>query len=408
MWCKRLMRRYRLAAVMSHPIQYQVPLLRKLARHPQIDLMVYFGSEGGAKVQYDPELGIARQWDIPLLDGYPYKILRNYSLRPSVSHFGGLINSGILQELRKGNYDAVFVHGWGHATSWLAFFGTWMARTPFLMVRGEATLLYPRPLWQGMGKRVLLRFLFRRIGAFLAIGTFNTQFYRTYGVPAEQIFLVPYAVDNEFFMKGAEVWRPRRNEIREELGVPRDVPIVLYSGKLIERKRPMDLLRAFQQVSGGEKAALVFVGEGNQRPLLEAYAKAAGLSSVLFTGFKNQTELPPFYAVADIFVLPSVHDPWGTVVNEAMCFGLPVITTDLVGASGDLVRDNENGFVYKAADVTALARHLQVLIQDPGKRLAMGRRSLEMISTWTYDVGVEGILNALEFVCGEARQKVAA
>jgi len=125
-----LNKKYKLAILTSHPIQYQVPLFHKLAESSKIDFMVYFCSDFGATEKIDPKgFGIAYKWDIPLLDGYSYKFLKNYSLRPS-TEFWGQINPGIIRELFKGNYDAVLIHSYALFTSWLAFLGAIITRTP--------------------------------------------------------------------------------------------------------------------------------------------------------------------------------------------------------------------------------------------------------------------------------------
>jgi glycosyltransferase involved in cell wall biosynthesis len=201
-------------------------------------------------------------------------------------------------------------------------------------------------------------------------------------------------VDNDFFFQQRDTLCIQKSELKRELGIAPETPVILYVAKLIPRKRPLDLLRAFEGLE--PRAALVFVGEGVLRGELDAYAHAKQIADVGFVGFKNQTELPRYYAMADIFVLPSAYEPWGLVINEAMCFGLPIITTDGVAAAYDLVK--ENGFIYPIGDVTALRSRLQELILDPERRARMGRKSLEIISGWNYDADVQGILHALEFV----------
>src|SRR5581483_3191529 len=121
----------------------------------------------------------------------------------------------------------------------------------------------------------------------------------------------------------------------------------------------------------------------------------AGLAQVVLTGFVNQGQIADYYAAADVLVLPSGHEPWGLVLNEAMCFGLPVIASDAVGAAPDLVRPGENGWTYPVGDVDALARALEAAVEDPARRSAMGRRSRAIVAGYSYDADVAGILDAL-------------
>ena len=116
-----------------------------------------------------------------------------------------------------------------------------------------------------------------------------------------------------------------------------------------------------------------------------------------FVGFKNQTELPKYYAIADVFVLPSqTGETWGLVVNEAMCFGLPIIASDIIGCAPDLVRHGENGFVFPSGNKEKLSDSIQDLISNQEKRMRFGNESLKIIQGYNYDKDVEGILSALD------------
>ena len=161
----------------------------------------------------------------------------------------------------------------------------------------------------------------------------------------------------------------------------------------------MDLLRAFEAIPKSLNAGLIFLGDGELRRSLEAYAHERSLKNVRFVGFKNQTEMAPYYSMADVFVLPSGFEPWGLVVNEALCFGLPVITSDKVGATGDLVQEGVNGFVYPAGNVMALTAILQkLLLSAEDRRTAMGAASRKLVTHWSYREVVEGVLACLQRV----------
>ena len=116
---------------------------------------------------------------------------------------------------------------------------------------------------------------------------------------------------------------------------------------------------------------------------------------VHFAGFINQHDLPKHYAMADVFVLPSLYEPRGAVINEAMACGLPVIVTDRCGSIGDIVLEGENAFVYPAGDAEELAREMDRLTIDDELRAAMARRSREIIAGWDYARGVEGVKEML-------------
>jgi glycosyltransferase involved in cell wall biosynthesis len=389
---------YRLLIVTSHPIQYQAPMHRSLAANPAIDLTVLFCSESGLKPYRDPGFGHVLQWDIPLLDGYRSSFLPNRSWRPGLNGFWSLLNPGVVRWVVSGHYDAVLVYGWSRATYCLALAAATTRGTP-LLLRGETNLLNPLKPVKKMAKTAVLKPLFSATSGFLSIGRYNTEFYRRWGVPAHKIYLTPYSVDNDYWLARAAELAACKAQLKTELDFEPSATIVLFSGKLMPVKRPFDLLRAFERVAKETQSGLVFLGDGELRGQLEEYVRERGLRNVRFVGFKNQTELAPFFAMADVFVLPSEFEPWGLVVNEALCFGLPVIVSDRVGAGGDLVRPGKNGFIYPAGDVAAMTGYLKELLLNPSLRSSASQISQELIRSWGNPQVVDGVLECLHCVC---------
>jgi glycosyltransferase involved in cell wall biosynthesis len=371
---------------------------RALVASGRIDLTVLFCSEFGLKAYHDKGFGKKIQWDVPLLDGYSSFFLRNWSLNPGLNSFWGLLNPGVIGRIAEGRYDAVLVHGWGRATNWIAMLAAIATGTP-LLIRGEANLLNPVSRTKQLLKEIILRPLFARAAGFLSIGRHNTEFYRNYGVPENKIHLTPYAVDNQYWLSQGEALVSKKSGLKQSLGFNHENPIVLFSGKLVAIKRPMDLLRAFEALPESLNAGLVFLGDGELRADLEAYARERSVKNTRFVGFKNQTEMAPYYSMADVFVLPSSYEPWGLVVNEALCFGLPVIASDKVGATGDLVQEGVNGFVYPAGDVPALTARLRELLStSEDRRAAMRAASRRSVIRWSYEEVVRGVLDCLQRV----------
>ena len=199
--------------------------------------------------------------------------------------------------------------------------------------------------------------------------------------------------------------RIKNYELRKKLGIKKDDTVILFVGKFIEKKRPMDLLKAYKKLKNlkteklKNEITLVFVGSGQLEKHLRKYVKENNLQDIHFIGFKNQTELPEYYAMADIFVLPSgAGETWGLVVNESMCFGLPVIVSDLVGCGSDLVKQGENGYIFQLGDVDGLARRLEELIKDSKKRALSGKKTFEIIQNYSYEKDIEGILRAFNLL----------
>jgi len=266
-----------------------------------------------------------------------------------------------------------------------------------IFLRGDSSFIQEsaKPGWKLCLKKVIARFLFTRVSGFFAVGQENADFYKFYGAKEKKIFLTPYAVENERYIECYNRLGVDKNRIRKEIGILSDKTVILFSSKLIERKRPMDILRAYEDLKMDD-IALVYIGDGHLMASLEMNAKTKGLKNVYFRGFINQMEISKYYAMADIFVLPSDDEPWGLVVNEAMCFHLPVIVSDRVGCYKDLVKHGENGFVFKAGNIAELSGYLKKLILDSELRRSMGAKSFDIIKGWDYKADVRGILSALE------------
>ncbi len=389
-------RPYRLAVLHSHPIQYFAPLYRRLAEEPGIDLTVYFCTRQGVTSYDDEGFGTSVKWDIPLLEGYSSKFLPNLRRKAQVGGFFSLVNLALVGELWGNRYDALLVNGHMYFSYLLGIFAAKLVGIPVFM-RCETHLLLRRSGLKLVLRGPLMRFFYRHLcDRCLAIGTRNRAFYRAHGVNPDRLFDVPYAVDNAFFVRETALFKVRVAGTRVELGLPTDRPLILYASKLIPRKRPLDLLAAFRRLrEGGIQAALMFVGSGELEPALKEYAKQHEVADVYFAGFRNQSELPKYYAVADIFVLPSEDEPWGLVINEAMCAGVPVVASEEIGAVPDLVRDGYNGLTYQAGEVGQLAHCLERLVADGAWRQQLGQNSLALIGDWNLDRCVKGLRAAL-------------
>lgn len=391
---------YRLAAVFSHPIQYFAPLFRHIAARPNVDLTVYFCSRKGLEEYADHGFGQTFRWDIPLLEGYRSHFLPNTG---NGEGFLGFMNPGIAKELHQNQYDAIWIHGYMYATSWMAFLAARATGTSILF-HGESNLLRPRSRWVRLTKGIGLRALFGQVAACLYIGSRNREYYEHYGVPEERLFFTPYCVDNTYFQEQAEMLRPMRGQLRERFGIVDDRPVIIYCGKLIPKKQPLMLLEAFAQVRKESLCSLLYVGDGVLRPAIEERVEEEGIPDICITGFLNQSEIPEAYAAADIIALPSAWqgayaETWGLVVNEGMNFGLPVVVTDQVGCSADLVHEGKNGYVVPYDSTQKLAEALESLVRQPELRRRYGRNSSEIIKGWSFEACADGIENALSGMC---------
>jgi glycosyltransferase involved in cell wall biosynthesis len=284
----------------------------------------------------------------------------------------------------------------------------WLGMKVFL--RDEATATASaQSASKKLAKRGFFDWLGRIVDAFLTIGTLNHDYYIEYGIREEQLFSMPYAVDNRRFQSRVLEAVPCRATLRNALGLNMGRPIILFAGKLIKRKCPDDLLEAYARVarilSNTESSPyLLYIGEGPMREQLQERTVALGLESVKFLGFKNQSELPAYYDLCDVFVMPTVHEPWGLVVNEVMNAGRAVIASDEVGCARDLVNNRDNGLLFRARDVGDLSRALVESLTDPVGLVRMGAKSLERINQWSFEQDVSGLRAALAATVRDAEQ----
>lgn len=393
-------RAFRIAALSSHPIQYAVPLYRRLAQEPDLELTVLYCSRQGVDSYFEPSFGRRVAWDVPLLEGYSHKTLPNWSPSRTVSGPLSLFNPALLSELWSGHYDALWLHGYAYATNLLGWVAAGVRGLP-LFYRCEASLRYDqlRPRHRAVLrlKRLAMRALLRRMSACLAIGSLNREYYLAHGVASDRIFHVPYAVDNRFFAEQAGQCRLRRSALRAGLGLGERTLVFLFAAKMTSAKAPLELLAAYAALDQNQDVAIIFVGDGPMRAEAERYARERKLKRVIFPGFINQSELPQWYALSDVFIRPDGICPgdWGLTVNEAMASGLAVICSDQIGAGIDLVHPGVNGFLVPYGDRRQLTELMRRCVDDVPLVQRMGVESLRIIQQWDFEACVAGIRQAV-------------
>ncbi|MDA0239280.1 MAG: glycosyltransferase family 4 protein [Proteobacteria bacterium] len=363
----------RVAYFISHPIQYQAPLLRRISDEAEIELRVIFESDFSSTTYFDKGFGVELAWDVPLRDGYDSCLLDEIDL----------------DEVLRGS-DVVWFHGWQSRTFRRILKRARSLERPTLM-RGEN---WSGAMPDGAGargwlKRLYLKTVFDQCSGFLSVGSANHRYYVDHGITEQMIFPMPYAVDNNYFSERSDA--ADIQALRLSIGIPEGTGVVLYAGKLTPRKHPELLLEAWGGADWpGARPVLLFAGDGPMRAALESKAP----EGVIFSGFCNQSELPGLYALADIFVLPSEREPWGLAINEAMACGTAVVSTSECGASFDLV-DEETGEVVPAGDVGALRTALPRVMADAERR---GKNAKDRIASWSFEQDVAGLKLALASV----------
>jgi glycosyltransferase involved in cell wall biosynthesis len=399
---KGLKKKVRLAYLVSHPIQYQAPLLRRIAQEPDIDLTVFFGSDFSVRSYQDEGFGVDVKWDVPLLEGYRYKFL------PVIRDDGTQtvttpLNYGIFSELRgregEPRFDLLWTHGYNMVNALHGMLAAKALGIPVL-VRADMWLRdRPRSGPKLLLKTLFFQFLKNMMDGVLPVGTLNAEYWRHYLGNDVPLFLMPYAVDNDYFQRRSLEAAATRDTFRRELGLEAGRPVILFASKLQQRKHCSDLIDAYKSLineeTGQPHPYLLIVGDGEERAALEKQAKSSGLTGVRFCGFRNQSELPRFFDLASVFVLPARHEPWGLVVNEVMNAGRAVILSDDIGCQPDLVTDGVEGYVFPVRDVKALAEALRRVLATPETAAQMGQCALDRINAWSFEEDIQALRQAI-------------
>jgi glycosyltransferase involved in cell wall biosynthesis len=392
--------RKRLAVLTTHPIQYHGSWFRKLASQPELNVEVFYCHKATPKEQAEAGFGVEFDWDVSLLEGYPYRFLQNVSRRPGIARFGGLDTPEVKDIITREQFDAVIINGWHYKSAWQAMRACWRTRTP-VMVRSDSHLNTERSTEKRITKWPLYRWFIPKLDACLAVGSWSRDYFLHYGARPERIFTVPHMVDSDYFARESTRLLPRRVELRQNWGLDKDATVFLFAGKFIEKKRPMDFLKAISHAAKrGAQVSGLMVGDGPLRRACEEKVRSESLP-IAFTGFLNQSKIVTAYITADALVLPSDGgETWGLVVNEAMACGLPCFVSDHVGCSPDLITSNETGAVFPLGNSEALGMLLSDFAGDKSKQAEMRRRVARGTDKYSGAAALAGTLEALNSIHG--------
>lgn len=424
-------RPFRLAVVLSHPTQYYSPWFRHLASESGLALKVFYLWDFGVVQKTDRTFQTDFAWDIPLLDGYEYEFIPNRSPDPGTHHFRGLDNPHIVGKIKEWRSDALLIFGYAYLTHLRIMTSPSLAKIPFLF-RGDSHELSPAAGWKSLVSRKLRGLLFCRFRSFLAVGEANKGYFLKSGVPDRKIHVVPHCVDNDRFQLSAIQSETDGFQWKRELGIPEQAKVILFAGKFEEKKRPLDLLIAFQHykakrpkgvhlgeddhtrrhgneandscgdraegIASSHSVCLLYVGSGILEETLRTAAGDDLNRTVFFAPFQNQTEMPKVYASADLLVLPSFGrgETWGLAVNEAMNLACPVIVSSHVGCGPDLVIEGETGWSFPAGSIPALEEVLTQALSDPERLKMMGQAAKSHIEKYSYRAATNALLQTLQ------------
>jgi glycosyltransferase involved in cell wall biosynthesis len=381
----------KLAVVTTHPIQYHVPWLIRLAeKNIKIKVFYTWGQSAPGSV-YDPGFGQHIRWDIPLLEGYEYEFVENTSGRPGVDHFRGILNPGLIGEIEAWAPDGLLVIGWNYH-SHLQCLRYFHQRIP-IYFRGDSVLLHERTGWRKLFRRVFLSWVYQHVDFALYVGSHNRSYFLRHGMRPEQLVFSPQAMDIARFAEPDALYVRQARERKESLGIPADHLTVLFAGKMTRVKNPAFVLD-LADACGELPVSFLLVGDGYLKEGL--MRRAEGKANVHFLPFQNQSMMPAVYRMGDIFIMPSLSETWGMGVNEAMACGKPVMVSEMVGSAVDLVREELTGIVYSQGDIGKCVDYLRRVSADRQLLERMGASARDHIQSFSFS----HIVDSVAFVMG--------
>ncbi len=380
----------RLAIVSSHPIQYYAPTFRALDR--RLDLEVFYAYRATPADQAKAGFGTAFEWDVDLLDGYRSHFMKNVARQPTTANFFGCDTPEVANHIRNGKFDAVLVLGWYLKSFIQAIVAAKKAGIPVL-IRGDSQLMMSSNLAKNLFKRLIYPSALRVFNAALYVGHRSREYFESYGYPCDRLFFSPHCVDTQWF--GQRASAEAGAALRKKEGISKEEAVILFVGKLLPFKHPLDIVEAAAYLVKGKRAVTVLVaGSGPLEQPIRHRAAQIGVKLVLL-GFRNQTEIPACYAACDVLVLPSTRrETWGLVVNEALACGRPIIVSDAVGCAPDLAADGVVGRTFPLGNCQRLAEAIAAVVDEPPPHDAIQKLS----HAYNIDSACNGIVKALEFV----------
>lgn len=368
---------------------YDIPMFEAIAKLSQINLHAYFGR--GPRISSWKEAGLSQA-------GFKYSILPVISWNPgkiNASYF--VFHPTLIFKLISGKYEVVISESSNIPNLFPVIFLCKIMRKKLILQSG-GTIRDNAPRSNSSFARKLyytfIRLTIKSSDSCVAYSSLSKEFLEYLGAKPTAVFVAPRAIDTDFFIEKAGE-SERILSLKRKLGVE-NKKVVLYVGALERRKRIPDLLQAFAEIQRRRSdVALLIVGEGNAENELLESCRNENIKSVSFLGRVKKEEMPYYYSVCDVLVLPSQG---GVVLNEAMACGKPVIASISDGRHVDLVRDGASGFIFKEGDIVLLSKIIDTLLSDSELARKMGIKALEITKDkFTPDKMAEGFAKAINY-----------
>lgn len=349
----------------NQPTPYVVDRFNAVADSGQLDFTAWFTTKRESDRSWDVDESTWR---------FPYRYLPRFKIgRQSVTIPSPLIH-GTRPDVIVSLYENI---------SYLMGFGLGRIRGVRMVFFAEKTFdaWVTRRKW----KEALKRLIFSRVDAVFTTGPDGQRFCGQYGTPAERIFCLTHFNQFHLFSQDRELHKDARAQLRRTLDLKGTT--FLCVGRLWRGKGISYLIDAFKelQTSVDQDVSLLFVGDGEDELSIRERCRSENIRNVVFAGFKQRGELPQYYSAGDIFIFPTLGDPYGLALDEAMASGLPVVSTSAAGEIHERIDDGVNGFIVPPADSGALYERMRSLMLNPSLRTRFSTAAVAKVAGKTPD-----------------------
>ncbi|HEM3655057.1 TPA: glycosyltransferase family 4 protein [Streptococcus suis] len=362
------------------PSPYRIDFFNELGKN--IELTVVFEAKTANGIKFN--------WNIDQIHHFNAIFLKDGDINEKK------IDWSILKYVKKNKYDHIIVTSYAYLTEMVALIALKILKIPYFMEIDGGLIRKENVL-----KKRLKSFLISNASGYFSPSKSSDDYLVYYGAKKDLIFRYPFTSLKERDIIDELISKEEKIELRKELGIT-EKKVILAVGQFIHRKGFDVLLKACRELDN--EIAIIFVG-GIPTNEYNEFKNRYNLRNVHFEGFKTKEELHRYFKAADIFVLPTREDVWGLVINEAMGFGLPIISTNKCVAALELVNNNENGYIVEVNDHKSIYKSIVKILGDDDLRTQMSWNSLQTIKKYTIENMAGSHLSVFLNICKDKYKK---
>jgi glycosyltransferase involved in cell wall biosynthesis len=356
---------YKIAIVISHPVQHFCPMYASWAKINGISLKVFFASNLGSAKYFDTNFKKEISWSNLYLDEFNHEFLNGDKTLLSIPELDAENLDAKLNEFQ----PQLLVHyGYFHKIAKRARHWAILNKVKIAYI-SDAEHKQARPLWKEIVKIPYLFFYFKKVDFFFTVGDANEAYYKFYGVPQCKLHRMMFSIDIKSYDVAFSNKEELKKQFRSKFNIGTNEIALAVVGKLVSWKSQDDLIKLLYKLEKEvpqKKFHLFIVGSGEMEASWKTLAKNLVHNKAYFLGFVNPTSLPEIYAATDVYIHPAKVEPHSLSISEAIYMGCPIIVANTSGSWGnnDDVQHNKNGYIYAHGNIEELQQCLLKTIHD--------------------------------------------